>query len=60
MIAIEGQSKCAFVTQFGKSFIHVVFPFNQAYEDNLCFTKIVQVPGKDQFNNYFRLFLQMI
>lgn len=48
--------KIAWVTQFGKNFIHIVFPFNQAYPDNLCFQKIAQVPGDAlQFNHHFRM-----
>jgi hypothetical protein len=47
--------KVAWVTQFGKNFIHVVFPFKQPYPDNLCFTKIAQVPGAQQFNHHFRM-----
>lgn len=47
--------RIAWVTQFGKSFLHVVFPFKQPYEDNLCFQKIAQVPGDMQFNHHFRM-----
>lgn len=49
--------KCiAWVTQFGKAFIHVVFPFTKPHQDNLCFTKIAQVPGDDrQYNHHFRM-----
>lgn len=39
-----------------KTCIDVVFPFKQAYPDNLCFHKIAQVPiGPPQFNSYLRL-----
>jgi hypothetical protein len=34
----------------------VVFPFKQPYEDNLCFQKVGQVPGSNQFNHHFRMF----
>lgn len=48
--------KIAWITQFGKNFIHIVFPFNKAYPDNLCFQKIAQVPGDAlQFNHHFRM-----
>jgi len=40
--------RIAYITQLGKNFIHVVFPFQQPYPDNLCFQKIAQVPGIDQ------------
>jgi len=57
MIGISNVNKrIAWVTQLGKSFIHVVFPFKQEYPDNLCFQKIAQVPGDaQQFNHHFRM-----
>ena len=56
MIGISNSHRrIAWVTQLGKNFIHVVFPFSEPHEDNLCFTKIAQVPGTQQFNHYFRM-----
>ena len=57
MIGISnGQKRIAWITQLGKNFIHVVFPFKQPYPDNLCFTKIAQVSGDaKQFNHHFRM-----
>jgi len=57
MIGIANAHKrIAWVTQFGKGFIHVVFPFKRAYPDNLCFVKIAQVPGDaNQFNHHLRM-----
>lgn len=57
MIGIaNGNKRIAWITQFGKNFIHVVFPFKQPYQDNLCFQKIAQVPGDaHQFNHHFRM-----
>jgi hypothetical protein len=57
MIGISNTSKrIAYVTQLGKNFVHVVFPFKVAYSDNLCFQKIAQVPGDaKQFNHHFRM-----
>ncbi|ASS48210.1 MAG: hypothetical protein A3D31_18835 [Candidatus Fluviicola riflensis] len=56
MIGISNDHKrIAWVTQLGKNFIHVVFPFDQVYEDNLCFQKIAQVPGSNQYNHHFRM-----
>lgn len=56
MIGISnGHKRIAWVTQLGKNFIHVVFPFDQVYEDNLCFQKIAQVPGSNQFNHHLRI-----
>ena len=51
------RKRIAYITRFGKNFIHVVFPFEEAYPDNLCFQKIAQVPGeKKQFNHHFRMY----
>jgi hypothetical protein len=57
MIGIaNSHRRVAWVTQFGKGFLHVVFPFKQPYEDNLCFQKIAQVPDDNhQFNHHFRM-----
>lgn len=56
MIAIDnGTKRVAWVTQLGKNFIHVVFPFHEPFHDNLCFQKVTQVPGSNQFNHHFRM-----
>lgn len=49
------RKRIVYITQLGKNFIHVVFPFEKAYSDNLCFQKIAQVPGDTQFNHHFRM-----
>jgi hypothetical protein len=50
------RKRIAYITQLGKNFIHVVFPFEKPYQDNLCFQKIAQVPGDDkQYNHHFRM-----
>lgn len=56
MIAIAGEKKFAYVIQLGKNFIDVVLPFNQPYTDNLCFIKIKQVPGTNDYNHHLRIF----
>ena len=58
MIGIAtSRKRIAYVTQLGKNFIHVVFPFEQAHTENLCFQKIAQVPGDaKQFNHHFRMY----
>lgn len=58
MIGIaNSHRRVAWVTQLGKNFIHLVFPFKQEYPDNLCFQKIAQVPGDNhQFNHHFRMY----
>ena len=56
MIGIASPRKrIVYVTQLGKNFIHVVFPFKKAYPDNLCIQKIAQVPGDEQYNHHFRM-----
>lgn len=57
MIGIAtSRKRIAWVTQLGKNFLHIVFPFNQPYNDNLCFQRIALVPGEDQFNHHLRIF----
>ena len=51
----NAHKRIAWVTQLGQNFIHVVFPFPKPHPDNLCFTKISQVPGTLQFNHHFRM-----
>ncbi|MCZ4223095.1 DUF5655 domain-containing protein [Pedobacter rhodius] len=56
MISIEGKHNYVYITQLGKNFIHVVFHFNKPFEDNLCFSKIAQVPGTHQYNHHLRIY----
>lgn len=58
MIALGDRINFAYVTQLGKNFIDVVFPFHEIYADNLCFTKIKTVPGTNDHNHYFRMYLK--
>lgn len=55
MIAVAAKKRMAYVTRLGKNFVDVTFPFTEAYPDNLCFHKIAQVPGQQQFNHHLRL-----
>jgi hypothetical protein len=56
MIGIRnGNRNVAWITALGKNFVHVVFPFAQRYDDNLCFIKIAAVPGTAQYNHHFRM-----
>lgn len=55
MIAIGGGKKAVYITRLGKDFMDVTFPFDQPYNDNLCFVKIAQVPGTNQYNHHFRM-----
>ena len=55
MIAVAAKTRIAYVIQLGKDFVDVVFPFDQPYTDNLCFRKIAQVPGTQQYNHHLRI-----
>jgi len=56
MIGIAtARKRIVYITQLGKNSIHVVFPFEKPYPDNLCFQKIAQVPGDQQYNHHFRM-----
>jgi hypothetical protein len=55
MIALAATTRIAYITRLGRDFVDIVFPFKQAYPDNLCFHKIAQVPGSQQFNHHFRM-----
>lgn len=50
------RKRIAYITQLGRNFIHVVFAFEKPYNDNLCFQKIAQVPGEQQYNHHFRMY----
>ncbi len=58
MISFAARTRFAYIIQLGKNFIDVVFPFKQAYADNLCFNKIKPVPGSDDFNHHLRIYLK--
>lgn len=58
MIALAGKKRLAYIIYLGKDFMDVVFPFKKSYEDNLCFVKIKPVPGSNDFNHHFRMYLQ--
>lgn len=56
MISIAARTRFAYVIQLGKNFIDVVFPFREAYTDNLCFNKIKPVPGSSDYNHHLRIY----
>lgn len=55
MIVISADKGFAYVINLGKNFVDVVFPFNESYEDNLCFRKIALVPGTNDYNHHLRI-----
>jgi hypothetical protein len=41
MIGIANdRRRIAWITQLGRNFVHIVFPFKKPHPDNLCFIKI--------------------
>lgn len=58
MIAFAADKRMAYLTRIGKEFIDISFPFDKPYPDNLCFQKIAQVPGTEQYNHHFRMCLK--
>lgn len=58
MIGISnGHKRSAWITQPGKNFVHVVFPFQKSYPAYLSFQKTAQVPGDaKQFNHHFSMY----
>ena len=55
MIAFSVKTRIAYLSRVGKNFIDVFFMFSQPFNDNLCFYRIGQVPGTEQYNHYFRM-----
>jgi hypothetical protein len=55
MIGLAAKTRMAYITRLGKDFMDVTFMFDKPYSDNLCFSKIAQVPGTNQFNHHFRM-----
>ena len=55
MIAFASTTRIAYVIKLGKNFVDIVFLFTKPYNDNLCFHRIAQVPGSNQFNHHFRM-----
>ena len=55
MIVISSVTRFAYIIQLGKSFIDIVLPFKEPFEDNLCFRKIALVPGSADYNHHLRL-----
>ncbi len=56
MIGFAANKRMAYVTRLGKNFVDITFPFTEPHNDNLCFHKIAQVPGQQQFNHHFRMY----
>lgn len=56
MIVFKSLKNFAYVIRFGRDFIDIVFPFKAAYPDNLCFSKIAQVPGTNDYNHHLRIY----
>lgn len=55
MIVISADVKFAYIINLGKTFIDIVLPFKEPFDDNLCFRKIALVPGTNDYNHHLRL-----
>ncbi len=55
MIGIAATTRIAYVTRLGKNFVDIVFPFEKPFQGSLCFHRVAQVPGSQQFNHHLRL-----
>lgn len=56
MIAFKADKNFAYIIRLGKNYIDIVLPFKTAYTDNLCFRKIVLVPGSTDYNHHLRIY----
>lgn len=55
MIVISADLKFAYIITMGKTFVDVVFPFKELFEDNLCFRRMALVPGTNDYNHHLRI-----
>lgn len=56
MIAFKASKNFAYIIRLGKDYIDIVLPFKTTYPDNLCFSKIVHVPGSTDYNHHLRIY----
>ncbi len=54
-IAFAADIRFGYIHRLGKNFVDVVFTFNKAHTDNLCFYRIGEVPGGKYFQHYLRI-----
>lgn len=54
-IAFAAKIRFGYISRVGKDFIDVAFIFHKAYQDNLCFYRIGEVPSSKFFQHYLRL-----
>ncbi|TKC12383.1 hypothetical protein FA048_01830 [Pedobacter polaris] len=57
MIVISADVKFAYIITLGKTFVDVVFPFKELFDDNLCFRKMALVPGSNDYNHHLRIMI---
>lgn len=55
-IAFASRVRFGYIHRLGKDYIDVVLTFNEAYDDNLCFYRIGEVPGGKIFQHYLRIY----
>lgn len=56
MIAFKAYKNFAYIIRLGKDYIDIVLPFKTTYTNNLCFSKIVHVPGSTDYNHHLRIY----
>ena len=56
MIVFRANKNFAYIVRLGKHYVDIVLPFKTAYADNLCFNKILHVPGSTDFNHHLRIY----
>ena len=54
-IGFAAKIRFGYIHRLGKDFVDVVFTFPKAFDDNLCFYRIGEVPGGKIFQHYLRL-----
>ena len=55
-IALANKTRFCSINQLGRNFLHVVFQFDQPYNDNYCFIKVAQIPETHLFNHHCRVY----
>lgn len=54
-IGFAAKIRFGYIHRLGKDFVDVVLTFNRAYNENLCFYRIGEVPGGKYYQHYLRI-----
>ena len=60
MIALKSTVQFAYVTHLGKNFIHIVLPFNQPFDNQLCYKKLVFYNFTIDADIVFHIFFKIV